>query len=368
MTSIKKIEGKFMELGKRNDSKSLENLVGQLEDELICTLITSKICHLDAPQLLNYIYQGIPKNDNMNEKRFKTTERVLKEMQSNKLQNMQVNAIISRLALEVEKLNSAHIVQLCEYCINYIQQDNGEQTCWKDLLPKLLHVIVGFDEVNHAGVDMTGSEYKSEVIRTLLMIQWQPSIATSLASMFTEIPLTSEQHLQIVNKLCTSLDEMNPPEVPPLVHQLLQLCIKQHGVALFLRLQAYFSKRLYNRLHSSSTDSDPTEMDIGSDNIDPANESEAQFAEATVLFHILQSARFGHVSVKNFIKYMKSVTYAPELVLDPFLLTVLLSISTISIYEEQVFDILKCTIQHLVTEKELSDISAWLRGVLQMNV
>lgn len=55
-----------------------------------------------------------------------------------------------------------------------------------------------------------------------------------------------------------------------------------------------------------------------------------------MLFHIHQSARFGHASIKNLMKFMKNVTNAPELVLDPFLLTVLLSVSTISIYEEQV--------------------------------
>jgi hypothetical protein len=67
-----------------------------------------------------------------------------------------------------------------------------------------------------------------------------------------------------------------------------------------------------------------------------ASETELQSAEATVLFHILQSARFGHASVRNFLKYMKNVTNASELVLDPFMLTVLLSVSSISIYQEQV--------------------------------
>lgn len=67
-----------------------------------------------------------------------------------------------------------------------------------------------------------------------------------------------------------------------------------------------------------------------------ASETESQAAEATVLFHILQSARFGHASIRNFLKFMKNVANAPELVLDPFLLTVLLSVSNISIYQEQV--------------------------------
>lgn len=67
-----------------------------------------------------------------------------------------------------------------------------------------------------------------------------------------------------------------------------------------------------------------------------ASEAETQSAEATVLFYILQSARFGHASIRNFLKFMKNVANAPELVLDPFLLTVLLSVSNISIYQEQV--------------------------------
>jgi hypothetical protein len=56
------------------------------------------------------------------------TERVLKELQSQTLQNKQVNAIVSRLALEIEKLTPADLVKFCEYCIHCIQQEDGEQT------------------------------------------------------------------------------------------------------------------------------------------------------------------------------------------------------------------------------------------------
>jgi hypothetical protein len=56
------------------------------------------------------------------------TEKVLKELQSQNLQNKHVNVIVNRLALEVEKLTSAHLVQFCEYCIHCIQHSDGEQT------------------------------------------------------------------------------------------------------------------------------------------------------------------------------------------------------------------------------------------------
>jgi hypothetical protein len=71
----------------------------------------------------------------------------------------------------------------------------------------------------------------------------------------SEVSVSSDQHLQVVNKLCISFEQLAPPEIPPLVHQLLQLCKNQHGVALFLRLQAYFCTRLYNRLLSIASDS-----------------------------------------------------------------------------------------------------------------
>lgn len=362
--SLNDVEVKLKTLGMQNDTAALEAFVSSLEDEKICSLIACKICHSDAPQLLNYLYRGMPQNSATEMKRFKVTERVLKELQSRELQNKQVNAIVSRLVLEVEKLTPAQLVQFCEYCIHCIQHEDGERTSWKDLLPKLLSVLVANGSVNHAGIDMTGSEYKSEVIRTLLMVQWRPSIVTSLASFFTEVSLSSEHHLQAVNKLCASFEQLAPPEIPPLVHQLLQLCKNQHGIALFLRLQAYFCTRLYNRLLSTARDSESTSLAADGDSIGLASETEAQPSEATVLFHILQSARFGHASIRNFLKFTKNVTNAPELVLDPFLLTVLLSVSNISIYQEQVFDVLKCTMQRVVLEEERKVESAWLRDMM----
>jgi hypothetical protein len=56
------------------------------------------------------------------------TEKVLKELHSQKLQSKNVNAIVNRLALEVEKLTSAQLVQFSEYCIHWIQHSDGEQT------------------------------------------------------------------------------------------------------------------------------------------------------------------------------------------------------------------------------------------------
>jgi hypothetical protein len=81
--------------------------------------------------------------------------------------------------------------------------------------------------------------------------------------------VSTEQHLQIVNKLCASFKQLGPPEIPPLVHHLLQLCENQHGVALFLRLQEYFSTQLYSQLLSNAGDSESIISVADSDSIGP---------------------------------------------------------------------------------------------------
>lgn len=78
----------------------------------------------------------------------------------------------------VQKYRSKQFTNKCLYCW-------WKSCSWKDLLPKILSVLVTNDLLNHSGVEMSGSEYKSEIIRTLVMMQWHPSVVTSLASMFT---------------------------------------------------------------------------------------------------------------------------------------------------------------------------------------
>ena len=61
---------------------------------------------------------------------------------------------------------------------------------------------------------------------------------------------------------------------------------------------------------------------------------EVRDMESTVLYHVYQAAQLNHESMKDFIRYLKSVSYASEYTLQPFVLAVLMSVS--SIYEDQV--------------------------------
>lgn len=66
------------------------------------------------------------------------------------------------------------------------------------------------------------------------------------------------------------------------------------------------------------------------------NPKEIQDTESTVLYHIYQAAQLNHQHIRDYIKYFKSVTHVPEAVLEPFMLSVLLTVASID--ENQVIN------------------------------
>lgn len=70
---------------------------------------------------------------------------------------------------------------------------------------------------------------------------------------------------------------------------------------------------------------------------DIINLKEVQDIESTVLYHVYQAAQLNHENMKDFIRFLKHVSHASEYMLQPFMLSVLMSVS--GIYEDQVYQI-----------------------------
>lgn len=84
--------------------------------------------------------------------------------------------------------------------------------------------------------------------------------------------MTTEEHQQAVNKLCASLEKLSPEEIPPLVHQLLQLCREEHAVTVFLTLSKYFKSNIYSDetmkpIAESTKNNSSSDDSIGKDNL-----------------------------------------------------------------------------------------------------
>lgn len=55
---------------------------------------------------------------------------------------------------------------------------------WKELLPGALNVLVEREVVEYNGLEISGADYKAQVIDSLCLIEWSASILTLMISMF----------------------------------------------------------------------------------------------------------------------------------------------------------------------------------------
>lgn len=77
------------------------------------------------------------------------------------------------------------------------------------------------------------------------------------------MPLSDEEHFQVVNKLGAYMEKMTPQEIPSFVYQLLCLCSTRNSRCIFLRLQNYFGARIYEIMPpQNDNNSDNTDMDL----------------------------------------------------------------------------------------------------------
>lgn len=78
------------------------------------------------------------------------------------------------------------------------------------------------------------------------------------------MPLSKEEHLEVVNKLGKCMEKLTPQEIPAFIYQLLKLCKYQHGKVVFVGLQNYFSIRIYNntKMPDSESNSEGMNLDI----------------------------------------------------------------------------------------------------------
>ncbi|CAG9823300.1 unnamed protein product [Phaedon cochleariae] len=354
---------KFNEYGQKGDRSSLETLMESLDEEELINIVKDKINTANFTETWIYILGSFKDDAESHEKRLKLILNVLKEIEENDIPASRINTVVNRLNLELIKFKSQHLAKLCNFCLECIQSKRRCKMGWKDLLPELFNVLVEREAFTYENdLDYTGLEYKMEFISTLCMSTWSPNIVTPLASLFIDMPLNKEEHLKVVCKLGSYLEKLTPQEIPSFVYQMLKLCKSQNGKSLFLRLQNYFGIHVYNNSKIQDEDSDSMTVDL--DAIESTSNLETIEAESTVLFHIHTAASLGYACIRDYLNSLKNMLRAPEFILHPFQLMMLFTISTITHYEETVFEIIRPCVVKTYNEEHKKIHSAWLREMV----
>ena len=137
-----------------------------------------------------------------------------------------------------------------------------------------------------------------------------------------------------MSKLCDALLELDPNEVPPLVHQMLKLSQSMPAMILLKTLSKYYEK------FNQKIDDETSQSELESEDLIGGNDKVsvhlAMQSEGTVIFHICQAVRMGHTISKDLIKVIKAGNQVPSLALDKFVLFLALSLTSIKQLKQQV--------------------------------
>nr|XP_022920063.1 Fanconi anemia group I protein-like [Onthophagus taurus] len=355
---MEEFQQKIRDFGRKANWKSCNKYLTNQGIEEVINLVKIKINHPDFESLWTYLLRTYKEDENSHGDRFKMVLCCLESLQSQDVSSTTSEAVISRLCLELFNFHSNHLVDLCRLCLEFIQKGGVNEACWSVLLPKLLSVIVKKELIENQGEEMSGLEYKTQVIKALIFMEWSANIIIPLTIMFSDMTLTKEEHFEVTNKLGKYTEKLTPQEIPTFTYNLLKLCRHQNNKLIFFCLQHYFGTRIYSTTLECESNSESLDL------ISTTNDDELLQTQSTVLYHIQQCALLSHESLKEYFNFIKTLTRAPEFLLHPFQLTVLLSISTISIHKTVVFAIIKQAIVRMLQEEIKREESSWLKTMI----
>ncbi|CAH1782677.1 unnamed protein product [Owenia fusiformis] len=247
--------------------------------------------------------------------------------------------IVGLLMLKTDELRASCLAELVTSYIDAIKSGQDLNTKFLELLPKILSSLSCQDSVPYGGGDMTGKEYKSQMLNKLCSSRWNARSAIQLAAMLRDVDMTSDETKFAVAKIIRIFDDMDLVELPPLIYQLLLLSTKGHKKQVLSGISSFFTKQDKLNEHSRSSSADEMELSEG-------NHSDAlQHTEGTVILHITFAIKQDQDLGKEFLKYIKACHQSsPESALAPFNIALCLSIAKMHRFQEQIFDFLKSAI------------------------
>ncbi|CAL1526134.1 unnamed protein product, partial [Lymnaea stagnalis] len=281
---------------------------------------------------------------------------ILKILQKNEINSTTAFGISSLLLTEVDTLQAKCLGDLAQYFVDSVKNGGFKGGKCAEFLSNVLRVINSRETIPKGESEVKGSEFKGQIINSICCSRWDPTMAVHMSTMFQGIPLTSDELRFVIEKVLRLFAELDLADQPTAAYQLLLLSAKGHKKLVLEGLcKHYTAQDDANRGRGIMIDSE-----------DLMTESTClttlRQIEGTVILHITQAVKQDRELGLQFIKYVKILSQSSgSKVVSPFILSLLLSISQLHHFEDQIFDFLKSTIIKCLRYEEKQQLSLWLR-------
>ncbi|XP_012659867.1 Fanconi anemia group I protein [Otolemur garnettii] len=354
------MDQKILSLAAERTADKLQEFLQTLKDDDLTHLLQNQaVKGKAAGALLRAIFKGSPCSEEAGTlRRHKIYTYCIQLVESGDLQKEVASEIIGLLMLEAHHFPGPFLVELANDFVSAVKEGSLVNGKSLELLPIILTALTTKKEnLAYGKGEFSGKECKKQLISTLCSGRWDQQYVIQLTSMFKDVPLTAEEVEFVVGKVLTVFSKMNLQEIPPLVYQLLVLSSKGSRKSVLERIIAFFNE----------LDKQHTEEQSGDELLDLVTvpSSELRHVEGTVILHIVFAIKLDCELGRELLKCIKAGQQGDFINnLCPFSIALLLSVTRIQRFEEQVFDLLKTSVVKSFKDLQLLEGSKFLQNLI----
>uniref|UniRef100_A0AAQ6IQJ1 FA complementation group I n=1 Tax=Anabas testudineus TaxID=64144 RepID=A0AAQ6IQJ1_ANATE len=347
---------KIVSLSDGDSTEELQKYLSSLTDDQIITVITnSALKGKKVGTTIKGIFKGSPPSSTEgSNRRLLVYQHCIPLCESGDLQPEVASDIIGLLMLETHTLSGPSLAQLASIFVEAIKVGKMGSGKSLELFPTVLTALAACEALSYGKGELSGEEYKKQLINTLCSSRWDPQCVIHLTTMFRDVPLSSEELQFLVEKVLRMFIKLDLQEIPPLVYQLLLLSAKGCKKQILDGIISYFKEQDLcqeeEQKHGESLDLE----------VQSIPQDQLRYVEGTTILHIVFAVRLDHELGREFLKNFKT-SYVD---LCPFSIALLLSVARIQRYEEQVFEVLKGGIIKSFKDEQLQQGSKFLQDLI----
>ncbi|XP_012499199.1 PREDICTED: Fanconi anemia group I protein isoform X2 [Propithecus coquereli] len=354
------MDQKILSLAAGKTADKLQEFLQSLkEDDLTDLLQNQAVKGKAAGALLRAIFKGSPCSEKAGTlRRRKIYTYCIQLVESGDLQKEVASEIIGLLMLEAHHFPGPLLVELANEFISAIKEGNLVNGKSLELLPIILTALTTKKgNMAYGKGELSGEECKKQLINTLCSGRWDQQYVIQLTSMFKDVPLTEEEAELVVEKVLRMFSKMNLQEIPPLVYQLLVLSSKGSRKSVLEGIIAFFNE--LDKQHAEEQSGDEL-LDLVT-----VPSGELRHVEGTIILHFVFAIKLDYELGRELLKHLKAGQQGDfSNNLCPFSIALLLSVTRIQRFEEQVFDLLKISIVKSFKDLQLLQGSKFLQNLV----
>ncbi|XP_061450761.1 Fanconi anemia group I protein isoform X2 [Rhineura floridana] len=355
------MDQKILVLADEEKSERLQACLQSLKENELSGLITKQALRgKEIGALLRGIFKGSPCFQQTGVvRRLSVYKHCVQLVESGDLHVEVASEIIRLLMLKAHELPGPALADLANLFVEAIKVGGLLSARSLELFPTVLTALATAKETLVYGAgELSGEEFKKQLINTLCSSRWGPQYVIHLTSMFRDVPLSTEELQFVVEKVLRMFCHLDLQEIPPLVYQLLLLSAKGskknvlEGIINFLN-------QMDKKQKEEQRDSESMDLEEATVPLD-----QLRHVEGTIILHIVLAINLDQDLGKELIKYLKTEQQGdPSKILSPFSVTILLSVARIHRFEEQVFDFLKSSVMKCFKDKQFLQGSKFLQDL-----